>query len=130
MKSGARRILLVENDQGFRKSLANCIKSAGYDVVAVGNGMAATNSLQRDKKVKAVVTDRRLPLMGGEELTRWVKKNRPGVSVILFIDDELLLRFSGVVHATGADEVVGKGEIIQKLPAMLDSLIGPARPFG
>lgn len=129
MKGVVRRILVVENDREFRKLLVDCIRSSGYEVVAVGNGMAATNSLQNGKTVEAVITGRRLPLMGGEELTRWVKKNRSGVPVILVIDDELLQSFRDVAHAAGADEVVGKGEIIQKLPAILYGIIGPARPF-
>lgn len=128
MKNTAKRVLVVDDNSAMRELIAEIVGALGYAVYAVGNGEKAVNRLKTEK-FDAVITDYHMPVMDGEGLTRWVKRNRPGVPVV-FTSSDNLENFKGVAEAAGANEVLDKSEIAQKLPAILDSLLGAPNPLG
>lgn len=65
----AARILLVEDDAGFRSLLAEILADDGYTLVERENGKAALMALQR-QSFDLVLTDLRLPGLNGLELFR------------------------------------------------------------
>ena len=61
------RILIAEDEPTFRDLLADILEGAGHAVVAVGDGEAALAALQRGG-FELLITDRRMPRLGGLEL--------------------------------------------------------------
>ncbi len=69
----AARILLVEDDEGIRESVAECLQIEGYDVSAVSNGSDALEWLAREVKPDVLLVDLVMPVMSGGELLARLK---------------------------------------------------------
>jgi len=77
-------ILVVEDEMLIRLHVADTLRDFGFDVVEAGDGRSAIEQLRRGKPVDAVFTDVSLPgETDGFAIARWVRKNLPGVPVIL-----------------------------------------------
>jgi DNA-binding NtrC family response regulator len=61
------RVLIAEDEPTFRDLLADILESAGHSVVAVGDGEAALAAVQHGG-FELLITDRRMPRLGGLEL--------------------------------------------------------------
>jgi two-component system, NtrC family, response regulator AtoC len=77
-----RRILIVEDDDIFRRPLQRTLEVAGYDVLAVPSGEAVIDLLKGDD-VDLVLTDKRLPGMDGVELTRRLRGEHPDLAMVV-----------------------------------------------
>lgn len=75
-------ILIAEDEQVLRESLAELFRSEGYDVLEVPNGKAA-NELLLQRPVDVVLTDIRMPEMDGITLLANVQKIAPETPVIV-----------------------------------------------
>ena len=74
MRSTAKKILIVDENNACRHSLGVSIKSLGYEVVEAATGPEAidkASSLHPD----LIMMDLRLPGMNGDEATARLKKN-------------------------------------------------------
>lgn len=78
-------ILIVEDDVLVRTALAEYLRHCGYRVVEATSADEALSVLQEvDIKVDVVLSDVKISgAMDGFGLAKWVRKNRPGVQVIL-----------------------------------------------
>ena len=98
MNNSIKRILVVDNEVEFVKTLQRHLKRKGFSVDVAYDG---SNGIDRIKtsSVKGdpfdlVITDVVMPNMGGIELLRWVKRNYPSLSVLLisgFGDTDLVI---------------------------------------
>jgi CheY-like chemotaxis protein len=80
-------ILVVDDDDGVRALVARVLQTEGYEVVAVADGLAAfTAVLTADQPYDLVVTNNRMPRMGGAELIARLRGIRPTIP-ILHLDD-------------------------------------------
>jgi CheY-like chemotaxis protein len=68
----AARIVLVDDLSYVRDALAELLRGAGYDVVAVGSGPAALAELER-QGADLLLTDLYMPEMTGWDLVRAVR---------------------------------------------------------
>jgi two-component system response regulator PilR (NtrC family) len=75
-------ILIAEDEQVLRESLAELFRGEGFDVVDVPNGKAA-NELLLQRPVDVVLTDIRMPEMDGMTLLGCVQKVAPETPVIV-----------------------------------------------
>lgn len=77
-----KSILLVDDEEGIRKVLAITLTDMGYNVFTADNGEKA---LLVFKKVKPliVISDIKMPEMGGIDLLRMLKKENPETEVIM-----------------------------------------------
>ena len=66
------RVLLVDDLSYVREALAELLRGAGYDVVAVGSGPAALGELER-QGADLLLTDLYMPEMTGWDLVRAVR---------------------------------------------------------
>nr|NIN23433.1 response regulator [Candidatus Aminicenantes bacterium]NIN47137.1 response regulator [Candidatus Aminicenantes bacterium]NIN90061.1 response regulator [Candidatus Aminicenantes bacterium]NIT28559.1 response regulator [Candidatus Aminicenantes bacterium] len=76
------RILVVEDDLEMRSLLADELSEDGYDVVQAGDGVEAVTKVA-NQRFDLVITDMRMPKMGGLELLPAVKKVSPDIPVIV-----------------------------------------------
>jgi two-component system, cell cycle sensor histidine kinase and response regulator CckA len=76
------RILVIEDEEGARKSLAEILEMLGYEVVAVGSGEDAAD-LPGEPPFDLVLSDIMLPGMSGADTVVGLLKRWPGLKVIM-----------------------------------------------
>ena len=80
--SAAQNVLLVDDHEPFRDSLAKILEGAGFRVFPASDGEEALDIL-RQEFIHMVLTDLKMPKMDGVELLKVAKTIRPEVEVIL-----------------------------------------------
>jgi DNA-binding NtrC family response regulator len=76
------RILLVDDEESLRMTLAANLELDGHSVFEAGDGRVAIDVLGRNQ-IDLVLSDIRMPNLGGIALLQFVKKNHPDVPVVL-----------------------------------------------
>lgn len=84
----ARWVLVVDDDSGVRMMVARALESSGYAVVGVSDGAQALELLEA-KRVgfNLVLTDIRMPRLGGLELGREVAARQWQIPVLYMSAD-------------------------------------------
>ena len=77
-----KRILIVDDEPSIRMVLRAHLTRSGYDVTATENGAEAIAML-RNEDYHLVVSDLRMPIVGGMELLNHCNETYPGLPVIL-----------------------------------------------
>jgi two-component system, response regulator PdtaR len=77
-----RRYLLVDDNQAFAENLGEIIRDLGAEVTLADNGPEAL-ALVRQHRFDAMLTDMRMPVMGGAELVHRVRQLDPGLPAIV-----------------------------------------------
>jgi two-component system cell cycle sensor histidine kinase/response regulator CckA len=76
-------ILLVEDEDVVRRTVARMLEMDGFNVVEVEHGLAARDLLVSSPLVPdLVLTDLRMPFLNGAELGEVITKIRPGLPVL------------------------------------------------
>ncbi len=75
-------LLLAEDEDNLRRVLAARLRRDGYEVLAVADGHQALEALGRHH-FDVVLTDLRMPGLGGMELLRRVMKQEPSLPVVI-----------------------------------------------
>jgi DNA-binding response OmpR family regulator len=80
----AQRVLVVDDEPDFRFLLAVMLEAAGYEVIEAPHGEAAL-TLVRTARPQLVITDRMMPVMGGEQLITSLRadKSTAGIPIIM-----------------------------------------------
>jgi len=99
-------ILVVDDELMMRELLAKILSRDGYQVRTAEDGVAALEVLRKEK-ISIVLSDLKMPRMGGFDLLKAVKSEFPGVGMVMMtsygdtytVKDALLL---------GADEYIVK----------------------
>src|SRR5215210_808735 len=96
------RVLLAEDEALIALSLADLLEAEGHDVVLAPNGVEALDAARRlGDALGVLVTDLNMPRLGGEDLIRAVRAERPGLPVVVvtgsapFGGEEELRRHAG-----------------------------------
>lgn len=76
------RILICDDQEMMRDSLAGLLAKEGHDVTAVGDGASAVARVE-SSKFDLLLTDLRMPKMTGLELLSEIKRLRPELPVVL-----------------------------------------------
>lgn len=76
------RILIAEDQELVRDSLATTLAREGHEVVAAGDGAAAVSKLEAGR-FDLLITDLKMPKMTGIELLSEAKKLRPDMPVVM-----------------------------------------------
>jgi DNA-binding NtrC family response regulator len=85
---GFSRVLVVDDEEPMRHVLELLLRREGYEVTTADSGEAAVAQLQPDPvntapEIDVVLTDVRMPGMGGLGLVEWAARERPGLTVIV-----------------------------------------------
>ncbi|MDQ7053561.1 MAG: hybrid sensor histidine kinase/response regulator [candidate division KSB1 bacterium] len=77
------KVLVVDDEKVIRHVCRISLQKAGYSVVCVDNGLAALETLRQDDRIGIVITDLKMPGMGGMELLEAIKRDFSHVEVII-----------------------------------------------
>ncbi len=75
------RILIVEDNEVFRRPLQRALEAAGFEVIAVPSAEDALGVLD-GSTVDLLLTDHRLPGMNGVQLITRIKATQPALAII------------------------------------------------
>ncbi len=100
------RILVIDDDPGFRELLAAILSEEGYEVES-GASVADALRLGAVRQYNLVISDLRLPDGSGIEILRWFAEQAPNVPVIMIT---AFGTFESAVEAVklGAEDYLGK----------------------
>src|SRR2546421_3062650 len=120
------KILVVDDQEMMRDSLAATLAREGHEVVAAGDGQAGVSRLSGGGKFDLLISDLKMPKMTGIELLAEAKKLRPEMPVVL------MTAFATVATAVEAMKLGGY-DYIQKpfdgdeIKLLVDRTLEPAR---
>jgi two-component system cell cycle response regulator len=77
-----KRILIVDDDAAVRNTMKEYIKNAGYDSEAVSCAEEALELLEKES-FQVVITDIKLPAMGGLELTKTIRLDNDSDVIVM-----------------------------------------------
>ena len=77
-----RHVLVVDDEPHMRRVLEIMLQKSGHQVFVAGNGLEAL-SIMQDKQVDLIITDMRMPGMGGIELLTRLRQQGLEVPVIV-----------------------------------------------
>jgi CheY-like chemotaxis protein len=91
------QVLVAEDEALIALSLADLFEAEGYDVTVTADGADALVAARRmGDALGVLVTDLNMPRMGGEDLIRELRAERPGLPVVVV---------TGSAPFGGADEL-------------------------
>jgi CheY-like chemotaxis protein len=113
-------VLIVEDDDGAREALSDCLEMEGFKVAAVCNGKEALDYLHSAPPPKVILLDLFMPVMTGWEFRDAQKKD----AAIAEIPVVVVTAFgAAITHKIDADLVMHK-------PLDLDRLVSVIREYG
>ena len=77
------KILLVDDEERFRTSLANRLRTRGYDVVDVDNGEDAVKQIRLDSEIEIAILDLKMPGMDGIQTLQELRAFNPAIQAIM-----------------------------------------------
>lgn len=81
---GTETLLLADDDEMVRRSLARLLEQAGYTVVQVASGLEAVSRIREDpSRIDVVIVDQTMPALSGEEVQAQVRSLRPDLPVVI-----------------------------------------------
>lgn len=82
--TSGRRVMLVEDEPRARDATSRLLRARGFDVQTAADGAAAFARLEAlEWKIDVVISDVRMPVMDGVELTRHIRQHHPELPVVL-----------------------------------------------
>ncbi|MDX9856908.1 MAG: SLC13 family permease [candidate division Zixibacteria bacterium] len=84
------KVLLVDDEEKFRTSLARRMNLRGYETSEVDNGEDAVKRIRADGDIDVVLLDRTMPGMSGEQALKEMKSFRPELQVIILTGQSTL----------------------------------------
>ena len=104
-------MLIVEDDEDIRESIAELLRDDGYQVVGARNGADAMDLLKRGMKPSVLLTDLMMPVMTGWELVAKVRA------------DATLAALPVIVTSAAADRAPPESDRVLGKPLRLDVLV-------
>lgn len=77
------RILLVEDDEAVRHFVRRALEMDGHEVVEVGDGTEALETLGEDDRFDLILSDIKMPVMDGIALALSVARSHPDMRILL-----------------------------------------------
>lgn len=119
------RVLLVDDEPVLRRVMRRALERAGLEVVEAGNGHEALEVV-RQQYLDAVVSDVRMPELGGLELLERLLEHDPDLPVVLVSGSTEVQSRAGAV-AMGAFDFLQKPV---ELAALQTAIVGAVEARG
>ena len=120
----ADKILVVEDELSLQETLAYNLKKQGYEVEAVGDGLAALDKA-RQAHPDLIVLDLMLPGMDGFEVCRVLRQEMTTPVLMLTARDDEIDRVVGL--EVGADDYMTKPFSMRELMARVKAMLRRVR---
>jgi len=115
-----RSYLVVDDNRDFAENLAEILRDGGDDVVVAADGREAAEAVRAGRRFDAILTDMRMPLMGGAELVHEIRRLDPGAAALVItahVGDDAL----EAARREGLLAVLGKPVEVPRLLGLLAS---------
>jgi two-component system, cell cycle sensor histidine kinase and response regulator CckA len=123
LMGGSETILLVEDNQLFRKLMREALESTGYTVLDASNGVHAIELLARhQREVDLLLTDIVMPAMRGTELARRLLADNSQLRV-LFMSAQPRREHEGIEDTDGATGFIAKPFTLESLAARVREVL-------
>jgi CheY-like chemotaxis protein len=96
-------VLLVEDDEGIRETVADTLRFEGYEVALAANGAEALAWIEAGGAPSMVLLDLVMPVMDGAELLQRLRARSERVPIVV-----MTAALGGVSAADSADAVLSK----------------------
>ena len=126
MAENANRILVVDDEENARIALSKILEQEGYQVSSVSNGLEALEFLQHEK-VEVIITDLRMPEMGGLAFLRELSKHYPRSQVIMITAYGGVESYLEAIHL-GAYEYIHKPVKLEELRMVMQKMLSENKP--
>jgi DNA-binding response OmpR family regulator len=110
------RILVIDDNEPLRNSLARLLTRKGYEVIEAANGRIGLHCMS-ECQADLVVTDMMMPEMGGVETILALRRSYPGVKIIALSGAEPYVK---IARAVGSHKAMRK-------PLELDEFLDAVR---
>ena len=110
-------ILLVEDDEGIRETVADSLRFEGYEVALAANGAEALEWIDAGGAPAVVLLDLIMPVMDGEELLARLRQRSEHLPVIV------------MTAALGCGPAVAAAEAVPAKPFDLSDLLEAVERF-
>jgi len=88
LSSSPFKALVVDDNKGFRESLANFLqKEEGYEVTTARDGQEALDILEKDKSFDVIITDKNMPNVDGLKLLERMREKNIAIPTIMITGD-------------------------------------------
>ncbi len=120
-------LLVIDDEQWVRRVFERILKSEGHNVAATATGLEGLE-LFKKWNFDAVLVDRAMPGMSGDEVAAAVKQHKPGTPVILLTGFGDLMKEEGECPP-GVDIIVSKPASIEDLRRAIATVVKkPGQP--
>jgi len=126
LAENANRILVVDDEENARIALSKILEQEGYQVSSVSNGLEALEFLQHEK-VEVIITDLRMPEMGGLAFLRELSKHYPRSQVIMITAYGGVESYLEAIHL-GAYEYIHKPVKLEELRMVMQKMLSENKP--
>lgn len=123
------KILLVDDDLGFRDSIAKSLSGAGFAVLTAADGQEALTLFKsQPDQIDAIVSDVKMPGLDGLELLKQIRSTTTKPFVLMTGFGDLIE--AQEAHSLGATEFLAKPFKIDELAPLLTGLLGQPTTSG
>ena len=99
----AARILVVDDEETVRLSVARILQKFGYDVITAADGSGALAAMSGERAVDLILMDVTMPMMDGPTAARELRERGVGAPIVLmsgYAEEELVSR-GVMIHVDG-----------------------------
>jgi len=122
-RGGSESILLVEDEPGVRRVTTAMLSGAGYSVIeAADGGQALKLCSDPSVPIDLVLTDMVMPVMGGRDLARNVRSERPGTPMVFIsgYSGTSIAADAPIANAVFVEKPFTAAALLQAVREMLD----------
>ncbi len=116
-----KKILVVDDERTVGDTLKKIIEKFGYACKTANNGLDASKKIHKEP-FDVIVTDIKMPKMGGIELLRKIKEDHPDIDVLMMTGYGTEYTFTEVIKE-GATDFISKPFHNDELEAKLHSIM-------
>jgi CheY-like chemotaxis protein len=121
--AGSEVVLVVEDEDTVRKLVRHLLESKGYEVLEARDGVEALAICEKHRHIDLLLTDFKMPKMGGRELAEKATPLHPGIRVILmsgYTDDLLIAEGIKVKRTNFLQKPFTSSALLRKVRDVLD----------
>ena len=122
-RTGVNLVLLAEDQPVVRNLIYQILKSEGLEVIQASDGLDALQAARKAPGINILFTDLRMPRMDGATLCKELRRQLPGLKVIVFTGspEDLALLERGCQPDLVLEKPLSARLIVEKIRELLGS---------